>query len=556
MSSTTGREVAGLAVLASRAVERLLRKRTGGGKEPGTRALVALGGEEAGLGVELAAWLAPLPGSLAADILHRVLSYTGETERTASPLDVWALMQPAITALKVRRGGSALPGTHQALLDCLHRLPHLHHLDLAGLAAAPEFQGGAREHYQYLIADCVSSLPSLATLDLASLASNLILRQAANTCRGLRVVGVSGSEVTDLGVRYLAGLAPTAQQTEEGGEQGCKRLHTLDLTDVTEISLHTLSLLLLHLPRLVALLHNNLHQALWLMAKTGMDCDMLGLQLGLYRGREAAQCSPDHLAVLANLCPRIARLELAVCWSESLEVLSRFRHISHLCLGRLPSVQNLELPLRAFGSKLVTLELTNIASLQSGTALAIRKECSQLVRLRLEVDTTAETPATSQAGLQDQNLASLELAVSSLQERLSSLQGTMMQVMDHYGDLGKLESLQLRNVGMGSLLILLPYCPALVRLSLRYSLRQDEAGPSLTDSLFTKIFTKNPFSQLEVVEVWCRSLSIRTAEWFVRHCPRLSNLRSLSAWNTNEEEQVALWREGRRREPRPVEIDF
>ena len=43
-------------------------------------------------------------------------------------------------------------------------------------------------------------------------------------------MGVSGSEVTDLGVRYLAGLAPTAQQTEEGGEQGCKRLHTLGTT--------------------------------------------------------------------------------------------------------------------------------------------------------------------------------------------------------------------------------------------------------------------------------------------------------------------------------------
>ena len=26
--------------------------------------------------------------------------------------------------------------------------------------------------------------------------------------------------------------------------------------------------------------------------------------------------------------------------------------------------------------------------------------------------------------------------------------------------------------------------------------------------------------------------------------------------NTNEEEQVALWREGRRREPNPVEVDF
>ena len=31
---------------------------------------------------------------------------------------------------------------------------------------------------------------------------------------------------------------------------------------------------------------------------------------------------------------------------------------------------------------------------------------------------------------------------------------------------------------------------------------------------------------------------------------------SISIRNVNEEEQVALWREGRRREPMPVEIDF
>ena len=30
----------------------------------------------------------------------------------------------------------------------------------------------------------------------------------------------------------------------------------------------------------------------------------------------------------------------------------------------------------------------------------------------------------------------------------------------------------------------------------------------------------------------------------------------ISIRNVNEEEQVALWREGRRREPMPVEIDF
>ena len=31
---------------------------------------------------------------------------------------------------------------------------------------------------------------------------------------------------------------------------------------------------------------------------------------------------------------------------------------------------------------------------------------------------------------------------------------------------------------------------------------------------------------------------------------------SISIRNVNEEEQVALWREGRRREPMPVEIDL
>jgi len=41
-----------------------------------------------------------------------------------------------------------------------------------------------------------------------------------------------------------------------------------------------------------------------------------------------------------------------------------------------------------------------------------------------------------------------------------------------------------------------------------------------------------------------------------RNCPQLHLLKALSFWNVNEEEQVALWREGRRREPMPVEIDF
>ena len=132
----------------------------------------------------------------------------------------------------------------------------------------------------------------------------------------------------------------------------------------------------------------------------------------------------------------------------------------------------------------------------------------------------------------------------------------MLTVMDKYDNLKKLEELHLKNLGMGSLLILLPFCPNIKKLTLKYSLRSDDAAPNISDSLFRRIFEKNKFSSLEVVEIWCKSLSIVTAEWLVRNCSQLKVLKSLSAWNTNEEEQVALWREGRRREPQPVEIDF
>ena len=47
-------------------------------------------------------------------------------------------------------------------------------------------------------------------------------------------------------------------------------LKVVELTELS-LSLHTLSLLLLHLPRLTSLDHNHLHEALWLMDKTGMD---------------------------------------------------------------------------------------------------------------------------------------------------------------------------------------------------------------------------------------------------------------------------------------------
>lgn len=63
------------------------------------------------------------------------------------------------------------------------------------------------------------------------------------------------------------------------------------------------------------------------------------------------------------------------------------------------------------------------------------------------------------------------LQVSSLQERLENLQVTMLDVMIKYGNLKKLEELHLKNLSMGSLLIILPFCPNLRKLTLKYPLR-------------------------------------------------------------------------------------
>jgi len=221
-------------------------------------------------------------------------------------------------------------------------------------------------------------------------------------------------------------------------------------------------------------------------------------------------------------------------------------------------VDNFDLPLMAFGAKLVKLELKNCTNFQSGTALNIRKYCCQLKSLILEIDST---DANSNAGLSEalgeQNILTLQNQVSSLQEKLDTLQMTMLNVMNKYGNLNKLENLHLKNLSMGSLLILLPFCPNLVKLTLKYSLRSgDDAAPNLSDSLFLKIFDKNKFEKIQWIEIWCKTLSVRTAEWFVHNCPQLATLKALSFWNVNEEEQVSLWREGRRRSPIPVEIDF
>ena len=72
---------------------------------------------------------------------------------------------------------------------------------------------------------------------------------------------------------------------------------------------------------------------------------MIDLQLRGYNGRNSGQCSPDHLGVLAKLCPRVEKMHLGLTWPESFLFLSRFRHISHLSVFRVASVENFDLPL-------------------------------------------------------------------------------------------------------------------------------------------------------------------------------------------------------------------
>jgi len=565
-------EVGSLQSLACLAIENLVRKSLDQVKDPGCRALISLTPEQQERAETIHGFVQDLCPSVVAEILTRVLSYGGDVgPRKAAPMDVWVLIHPGFKQLCVPRRDERyypLPNTHKSIIDCLFRCKYLEHLNLSGLdehSTPADYNdllhsAEVKEHYLNLIEDAVRELPSLVNLNLGTLVNNGILRIVSKTCPRLKELRLRGpAEVTDLGVRYLTGINETAEDMALHRKPGCPKLEVIDLTDIERLSLHTLTLLLINLPDLQILDHNHLHEALWLMHKTGMENSTLNLKLRGYNGRGPSQCNPESIEVLQKLCPHVARMHLCMTWPDTFFPLSRFREVTHLSIYRVASVENFDLPLMAFGPKLVKLELTNCTNFQSGTALNIRKYCTSLESLRLEVDST---DGNSNAGLQEamaeQNLHTLQNQVSSLQERLENLQVTMLDVMIKYGNLKKLEELHLKNLSMGSLLIILPFCPNLRKLTLKYPLsgRGDDSVPNLTDSLFVKIFEKNKFSRIEAIEVWCKTLSIRTAEWFVRNCPQLHLLKALSFWNVNEEEQVALWREGRRREPMPVEIDF
>ena len=86
---------------------------------------------------------------------------------------------------------------------------------------------------------------------------------------------------------------------------------------------------------------------------------VIDLQLRGYNGRNTAQCSPDHLGVLAKLCPLIERMHLGLTWPESFLFLSRFRNISHLSVFRVASVENFDLPLMVKPEKTMDFNRTS-----------------------------------------------------------------------------------------------------------------------------------------------------------------------------------------------------
>jgi hypothetical protein len=255
-----------------------------------------------------------------------------------------------------------------------------------------------------VLEDSLYRFDRLTHLNLGTLATNAILKAVSETCtelKELRLCGGGGghqcsqNKVGDLGLRYLAGLIPTVGHRKPGEKErvisvlyvyskvtksflpdvsssvpttaktGCFKLRVLSLLDVEKVSLHTLTLLLLHLPELRVLDHNQLHEALRLMHKSGMEDHLLQLkviymitiyfpkilpyvstpQLSGYNGRGPSQCWPEVLDVIRTLCPKMENLHLCTTFDDTVIALAKFRNIKTLSIFR---SETYSIPIRLF----------------------------------------------------------------------------------------------------------------------------------------------------------------------------------------------------------------
>ncbi|XP_023341158.1 uncharacterized protein LOC111711132 [Eurytemora carolleeae] len=131
-----GGSVMSLQALACLTIEEMIRKSTDRVKDPGCRNLISLTPEQQNRAEIIHEYVSDLCPNLVSEILERVLSYSGDNRRKASPMDIWVLIHPGFKQLKVPRRDERsypLPNTHKSIIDCLYRCKYLEHLNLSGL---------------------------------------------------------------------------------------------------------------------------------------------------------------------------------------------------------------------------------------------------------------------------------------------------------------------------------------------------------------------------------------------------------------------------------------
>ena len=203
-------------------------------------------------------------------------------------MDAFVLVHPSSKRLAISndsssRGIKRQSNVCKAFIEAIQRCKYLEVLNISGFDdKSSEFPIGSdvREFYLHKLGDALTNQQNLTILNLGSFANNSIFKTLSESCQNLRELYVSGPlpELTDLGLRYIAGQIPTSsgaadqgsmKYQESGKRTGCLMLQKLCLDKLEKVSLATLSTLLLHMEDLRVLDHSKLHEALWLMKQAG-----------------------------------------------------------------------------------------------------------------------------------------------------------------------------------------------------------------------------------------------------------------------------------------------
>ena len=156
----------------------------------------------------------------------------------------------------------------------------------------------------------------------------------------------------------------------------------------------------------------------------GVPDEFPGLSITSYTGKTPEQCDNSALDNVRELCPKISRLYVGLTFPETFLALGKYRGLTQLTLCKLANEEHLDLPLMAFGHTLVKLELKSCLKFQSGSALHIRKYCTNLQTLLLDIE---NVDSNSNSGISEafegtQNVWTLQHQVMDLQSRLNQLQ--------------------------------------------------------------------------------------------------------------------------------------